>query len=102
MLNTVIPVKYSERLPYKHFLTLGGKSLLEIARDKAMEFGNCTIYSRIDLPFPFVPDTGANIIDLMNRLTSGIEGSFLLLGPDMPFIKKSDIDALVKISEGAH
>lgn len=100
MLNTVIPVKYSERLPYKHFLKLGGKSLLEIARDKALEFGNCTIYSRIDLPIPFLPDTGESIIHLMNRLTTEIVGSFLILGPDMPFIKKSDIDTLVKMSEG--
>ena len=97
---TVIPVKYSERLPYKHFLTLGGRSLLEIALDKSLRLGKCSIYSKIELPVPFELDTSENIIDLMNNLTSEIEGSFLVLGPDMPFIKESDIELLVQMSKG--
>lgn len=95
----VIPVKMSERLPFKHFLTLGGISLLEIAISKAKKFGNPVVLSRIPLPVPFTLDRSSNILDLMNSLCK--EGqSFMLMAPDMPFITDSDIALLLEESGG--
>lgn len=96
----MIPVKYSERLPYKHFLTLGGRTLLEIAIEKAERFGKTTVYSRIDLPVSYEKDRGRSIIDLMNMVSSKVSGSFLMMGPDMPFIMESDISRLIELSDG--
>ena len=95
----VIPVKMSERLPFKHFLTLGGVSLLETAISKAKKFGNPAVLSRIPLPVPFTMDRSSNILDLMNSLCK--EGqSFMLMAPDMPFITDSDIALLLEESGG--
>ncbi len=98
-LRVIIPVKMSERLPFKHFLTLGGETLLNIAIGKASKFGEPQVLSRIPVPVPFIKDESRNIVELMNTLT-GEGRPFLILAPDMPFITESDISLLLKESSG--
>ena len=99
-LRIIIPVKMSERLPFKHFLTLGGETLLNMAIRKAQKFGTVEIHSKMALPCEYIPDTGENIVDLLNKISS--EGKpFLMIGPDMPFITQTDISSLLDWSKGA-
>ena len=98
-MRVVIPVKMSERLPFKHFLTLGGVSLLELAIRKAEKVGDPLVLSSMPLPVQYVHDSSRNIVELMNILCEDGQ-PFILLAPDMPFITESDMELLIRESDG--
>lgn len=86
----VIPVKLSERLPGKHLLELGGKTILQRIYDKVSQVFETMIYSRVDIPMKHVADQSRNIMELVYNLRKEY-GTFALIGGDMPFFTDQDL-----------
>lgn len=95
----IVPVKLSERLPGKHLLRFGGRTLLETVVDKLSMCCPVRVYSKIPLPIPYVKDASENIMHLLSLL-SGEYGEFLLVAGDMPFFTENDIRLLISKSAG--
>lgn len=89
----IIPVKLSERLPKKHLLPFNGKTIIEIVYEKVSEVFDTIVYSKIELPVPYIRDTSENIMELVYRLKQEY-GSFALIGGDMVFFTKEDLEML--------
>lgn len=94
-MKAIIPVKLSERLPYKHLLKLGNKSIIETVYEKVSRVFDTTVYSRIDLPVPYIQDESENIMQLVFNLQKSV-GTFALIGGDMPFFTSEDLELLRK------
>lgn len=97
--KAIIPVKLSERLPYKHLLRLGEKTIIEIVYEKVSKVFDTLVYSRIDVPVPFVKDESRNIMELVYNLQKSY-GTFALIGGDMPFFNGKDLELLRDSFEG--
>ncbi len=89
----VIPVKLSQRLPRKHLLPFNGKTIIEEVYQKVSEVFETFVYSKIDLPVPFVRDDSENIMELVYRLRKRY-GTFALIGGDMVFFTAEDLKLL--------
>lgn len=95
----VIPVKLSERLPGKHLMELGGKTILEIVYEKVSMVFDAVIYSRMDVPLKFIPDRSSDILDLVYNLRVEY-GTFAMVGGDMPFFTPDDLRTLLSAFRG--
>ena len=89
----IIPVKLSERLPGKHLMKIGGKAIIEHVYDKVSRVFETYIYSKVELPLPFIRDDSPNIMGLIYKLRK-IYGSFALIGGDMLFFTVEDLNTL--------
>ncbi len=89
----IIPVKLSERLPGKHLMKIGGKAIIEHVHDKVSKVFETFIYSKVELPLPFISDNSPNIMSLIYNLSKNY-GSFALIGGDMPFFTVEDLNTL--------
>lgn len=95
----IIPVKLSERLPGKHFLTLGGKSIIEMIYEKVSRVFDVKVYSRMELPVPYEEDTSGNIMELVYGLRKEY-GTFMMVGGDMPFFTDEDLRQMEAAFQG--
>ncbi len=95
----IIPVKLSQRLPLKHLLQFNGRTIIEGVYDKVSEVFETLVYSKIELPVPYVRDDSENIMELVYRLRKKY-GSFALIGGDMVFISKNDLHILKESFSG--
>lgn len=93
----IIPVKLSERLPGKHLMKIGGKAIIEHVVQKVSKVFETYIYSRTELPVPYIKDESANIMELVFGLRQKY-GTFALIGGDMLFFTEKDL----KILKNAH
>ncbi len=89
----VIPVKLSVRLPGKHLMKIGDKTIIEQVYEKVSKVFETYIYSKIELPLPFVHDDSENIMELVYRLKKKY-GTFALIGGDMLFFTEKDLETL--------
>ena len=89
----IIPVKLSERLPGKHLMRLGDLSIIELVYKKVSEVFETVVYSKIDLPVPYIKDESENIMELVYSLRLKY-GTFALIGGDMVFFTKEDLRLL--------
>lgn len=89
----IIPVKLSERLPGKHLMKIGGKAIIEHVYEKVSGVFETYIYSKVDLPLPFIADNSNNIMGLVSTLRDKY-GSFALIGGDMLFFSIEDLKTL--------
>lgn len=96
----VIPVKLSERLPMKHLLPFNGTTIIEQVYHNVSEVFETIVYSKIELPVPYVKDDSDNIMELVYKLRREY-GSFALIGGDMVFFTKRDLE-LLKSSFSGH
>ena len=90
----VIPVKLSVRLPGKHFLKFGNETMIERIYRKVSSVTETVIYSKIDLPVPYVVDDSHDIMHLVNALKAKYN-EFALIGGDMPFFTVDDLRKLL-------
>ncbi len=97
--TAIIPVKMSRRLPGKHLLKIGSKTLIETVIDKVSPVCKVEVYSRIDLPVPYVRDNSENIMQLLSTL-SRLYDTFIMVGGDMPFFTVDDIRLLISSFKG--
>ena len=91
----IIPVKLSERLPGKHLMKIGDKAIIEHVFEKVSKVFETYIYSKVELPLPFIHDDSSNILDLVYSLRTKY-GSFALIGGDMIFFTVEDLTTLLK------
>ncbi len=96
----IIPVKLSQRLPLKHLLKLGNSSIIELVYSKVSEVFETMVYSKIDLPVPYAKDNSDNIMELVYNLRREY-GDFALIGGDMAFFTRADLE-LLKCSFSGH
>ena len=89
----IIPVKLSQRLPLKHLLPLGGTSIIELVYGKVSQVFETMVYSKIDLPIPYTKDSSGNIMELVYNLRKEY-GTFALIGGDMVFFTRGDLELL--------
>lgn len=89
----------SQRLPGKHLLKIGSKTLIETVTERLSSLCNVEVYSRIDLPVPHVKDSSENIMQLLSSL-SKLYGKFILVGGDMPLFEVEDILTLISNFKG--
>lgn len=95
----IIPVKLSQRLPLKHLLPLGDSSIIERVYGKVSEVFETIIYSKIGLPVPYKRDDSENIMDLVYKLRMEY-GTFALVGGDMVFFTREDLQLLLTSYNG--
>ena len=96
----IIPVKLSERLPGKHLMKIGEKAIIEHVYEKVSRVFETYVYSKVDLPIPFVRDDSENIMELVYSLRKKY-GSFALIGGDMIFFTEDDMRRLKGAFKGA-
>lgn len=90
----IIPVKLSERLPGKHLLKIGDKTIIEQVYHKVSSVFDTHVYSKVPLPVPYVKDNSENIMDLVYSLRLKY-GTFALIGGDMAFFTEADLKVLL-------
>lgn len=95
----VIPVKLSVRLPGKHFLKFGNETMIERIYRKVSSVTETVVYSKIDLPVPYMIDDSQDIMHLVIDLKAKYEG-FVLIGGDMPFFTEDDVRKLLSSYNG--
>ena len=95
----VIPVKLSERLPGKHLLKIGGKTVIEHVYEKVSRVFETHIYSKMDIPLPFIKDESVNIMELVYGLRRKY-GTFAFIGGDMMFFTEDDLITLKNMYRG--
>lgn len=95
----IIPVKLSERLPGKHLMEIGGKAIIEHVYEKVSRVFETYIYSKVDLPLPYIRDNSENIMELVFSLRKKY-GSFALIGGDMLFFTEHDLAVLKSAFNG--
>lgn len=92
-MKAIIPVKLSQRLPGKHLLPFNGSTVIEEVYRKTSKVFDTFVYSKVDLPVPFVRDDSENIMELVYRLREEY-GTFALIGGDMVFFTVDDLKLL--------
>lgn len=95
----IIPVKLSVRLPGKHLMKIGEKTIIEHVYQKVSKVFETYIYSKIDLPLPFIHDKSENIMDLVFNLKKRY-GTFAMIGGDMVFFNENDLKILKESYRG--
>lgn len=95
----IIPVKLSERLPGKHMMKIGEKAIIEHVYEKVSQVFETYIYSKVELPIPFIRDDSANIMELVYTLRNKY-GTFAMIGGDMVFFTEEDLIKLKKAYNG--
>ncbi len=98
-MQAIIPVKMSERLPGKHLLKIGSTTMLESVVKRVSTVMDVQVYSKIRIPFPYVPDNSSNIMELVSGLTEKY-GAFMLVGGDMPFFTSLDLEKMLENYKG--
>lgn len=92
-MKAIIPAKLSERLPGKHLLPFKDSTVIEEVYRKASRVFETLVYSKVELPVPFIRDDSKNIMELVYGLRKKY-GAFALVGGDMVFFTEDDLKLL--------
>lgn len=99
-MKAIIPVKLSQRLPGKHLLPFGDSTVIEEVYRKTSGVFETLVYSKIELPVPYIKDDSENIMELVYRLRQEYQ-NFALIGGDMVFFTLDDLNLLKSSFSGS-